>query len=569
MKKITALFLLLAVLFSLCAFPAAAETTEAAPTPSVTVPENTDEQIALLYGQFKRFMKDESDARWSFTVTDLNCNDRLELLAGLIQGNGRFTTIKAWQLNEKKDDLDEISIPIAEGDSFPDIIVDASDTFHDPDSGCWYYMFNDHVTASGKEIYANKCAISLYENELRFFTYAFQHSQWIDGRMVVTFTDRNGNTITPEEYIAADRGIFSDMEHSSTHFDWFLGSDVTGIGRLSDSFSVFVGLKQPPREETPDAEPSPTPAPDSPSAFLVITKNPTDEYRYEGDSAWFVANAANWTSANWTFVDPYGNECSWQSFQNRFYWSKVSGGNSTTVTISNLDTDMSGWGAYCTFYGSGQIASTATAYFHVSYAPQPTPVPTPVPTVGPVYGQMNGYVSDYLMSTVTITLENGSSVQLLKDICTIDGNLSYGCDATVYYMNYPSRDNITSCYIQGTHDPEPPSGGSMGATFIGATMNTVGFRLDNGGTVNVSRDICTNYGSPRNGDSATVYYSGYAPDDYNVYHVDVYGRLYDDGPDTSDSDYGPWLDADRGGVFYDPGVNAGAFGGDVFIVPGG
>ena len=530
MKKLTVLILILALMLSLTAMQAAADapadtpTETPEPSPAFTPPEDAEAQIGLLFDQYCTFMKDEEHVLWSFTVTDLDHNDRLELLTASIQGDGRYTTIEGWQVNEGKDGVDELSIPVKEGESFPDIITDAADTYHDKDNDVWYYVFNDHVAAKSSEVYLNKSSITLVENELKFYTYAYQHIEWQNGRMVVTYTDRDGNSITPEGYNTAEKDVYADMEHSNTRFDWFKVADVESAARLSDGYATFLGLKQPVKPVDPSVLPSPTPAPAPPSSILTITKNPTDEHRYAGDTAWFVAGADNWTSCQWSFIDPYGNECSWQSFQNRFYWCTVGGGYTSTVAISNVSTDMSGWGAYCTFYGNGQTARTTTAYFYVSDQPAPTPTPTPAPTVGPVYGSMDGTVSDYLMSTVTIALSNGTSVQIMKDICSITGSLDYGCSATVYYYNYPSSENIYSCTIQGSYNP--PSG-SMGATFIGAMMDGVSFRLDNGYTVKVPGGICTNYGTPTNGSSATVYYYDY-PSDSNIYHVDVYGNLGDD-----------------------------------------
>ena len=611
MKKLTALFLALVMaLGCVCggaafADEAAASPAPAAPapaeTPAVQIPEGADEQIQLIFSQFGSLRQDDTDSRWSYAVTDLDHDGRLEFLAAAIQGEGRFTTARAWRVKADRTGIEELTVKVPQGGSFPDIIIDAADTFHDADTGYWYYMFNDQVTVSTKEVYANKSAIALVDTELQYFTYAYQHNEWINERMVTTFTDRQNNIITPEEYNSVGSAVFGRMDRSSTCFDWFLAADAANAGRFADSYAVFLGLKQPPKPEATDAK---TPKPDSYSTFLLITKNPTDEYHSEGESALFVANAENWSTATWTFVDPSGNECSWQSFNNRFPNSSVTGGDSPSVSVSNTQVGMSRWGAYCTFYGNGQTARSTTAYFNIS-ARQPaygqmggvvTEALMSTVTIaldngssvqlsrdicsvsggslqtgcyatvyyrdypsrsniyacniqgssGPSYGQMGGYVSDYLMSTVTIVLDNGDTVQLLKDICQIDGSLAYGCAATVYYRDYPSRDNIYSCYIQGSYNPPDPGYGQMGATFVGATMNGSGFNLDNGSYVTVSFSLISSYGNVTYGDSATVYYSGGYPSSDTIYHVDVYGTA----GDQTDSDdfiidrpvlYDPWV----------------------------
>ena len=39
---------------------------------------------------------------------------------------------------------------------------------------------------------------------------------------------------------------------------------------------------------------------------VPITKNPTDEARSAGGTAWFVSGAANYNSLEWKFMDPAG-----------------------------------------------------------------------------------------------------------------------------------------------------------------------------------------------------------------------------------------------------------------------
>ena len=399
MKKLTALFLALVMALGCAcggaafADEAAASPAPAAPapaeTPAVQIPEGADEQIQLIFSQFGSLRQDDTDSRWSYAVTDLDHDGRLEFLAAAIQGEGRFTTARAWRVKADRTGIEELTVKVPQGGSFPDIIIDAADTFHDADTGYWYYMFNDQVTVSTKEVYANKSAIALVDTELQYFTYAYQHNEWINERMVTTFTDRQNNIITPEEYNSVGSAVFGRMDRSSTCFDWFLAADAANAGRFADSYAVFLGLKQPPKPEATDAK---TPKPDSYSTFLLITKNPTDEYHSEGESALFVASAENWSTATWTFVDPSGNECSWQSFNNRFPNSSVTGGDSPSVSVSNTQVGMSRWGAYCTFYGNGQTARSTTAYFNIS-ARQPA------------YGQMGGVVTEALMSTVTIALD--------------------------------------------------------------------------------------------------------------------------------------------------------------------
>ena len=59
--------------------------------------ETANAQIQYLFNNFETFKQPESDGnKWSYAVTDLNHNGRLELLAASVQGSGRYTYVSAW-----------------------------------------------------------------------------------------------------------------------------------------------------------------------------------------------------------------------------------------------------------------------------------------------------------------------------------------------------------------------------------------------------------------------------------------------------------------------------------------
>ena len=74
-----------------------------------------------------------------------------------------------------------------------------------------------------------------------------------------------------------------------------------------------------------------------------------------GESAVFVTQAENWTTLKWTAVSPSGREIDIKTFRETFPGSTVTGENETTLTITNLNLDMSGWSFYCTFENDQEI----------------------------------------------------------------------------------------------------------------------------------------------------------------------------------------------------------------------
>lgn len=173
---------------------------------------------------------------------------------------------------------------------------------------------------------------------------------------------------------------------------------------------------------------------------VPITKNPTDEVRSAGGTAWFVSGAYNYNSAEWKFMDPNGTFMNAQEFRNRFPYATVTGENSTNLTVRNLGTDMNGYGVICTFYNNNGPTDTTMAFLYVSAAPvytAPTytaPVNT-TPSYYIPYGATDGgYTYD----------ENG---HLEYDVYYDDGSYT-----TFYYDGSSFTDNLDGSYVYHSND---------------------------------------------------------------------------------------------------------------------
>ena len=362
MKRTISIALMLVMIFSL-SLGAFAHAEGSTPTPAAVPVKATDEtanaQILYLFNNFNTFKQPESaGVKWSYAVTDMNHNGRLELLAASVQGDGRYTYVTAWEVGEDLNSCAPVQVNVPEDESFPDIVTDNADTFYNPASNTWIYMFYDNIVFSADEAYYAKCAVKLVDGSLSFQQLAVQHNQAAGGIVNTAYMDNSGNAITGEQYNAAGTEGPAQLIKSSTNFEWIDAEAVTTQNALFNSYSVFKGLMQPTSKTAP--------APAQSGSFLTITKNPTNESHGPGGTAYFVANASTWTSLNWTFVSPQGGEYNADGFARMFPYAQVSGANGTTLTIANVSADMNGWGAYCTFYSGSQTARTSTAYLYVS-----------------------------------------------------------------------------------------------------------------------------------------------------------------------------------------------------------
>ena len=388
---------------------------------------SAEQQVNLIYTNLFPLAQETQGGNWFYAVTDFDHNGRLELLAA--SGQGSESRSKVWEVNEDCTALVKCGSLISSDESLPEMLTESADTYYNPADGSWSYRYND--AESTNDAYNSKvCSLKLLGGNFVYQLYASQSSEMMNGLIVVTFTDANGNIITPDEFNSAAANAFNGCQRSSTSFGWFRLTDAQSSSQvLTDSYDVFTGEKEPDeesviREETPvvaEIQPVPAQTPekvdepvqtekplpsttaegyeiiyyDGPSAPeivypteqpyepvqpvnpiivyptptptpkfipLTITRNPTNEYRREGSLARFVACASTFNGLTWRFVDPSGNEVSESEFRSYFPGSSIDS-SSTTLSISNVTSDMDGWGAYCVFYtNDGQTGSTSTAY---------------------------------------------------------------------------------------------------------------------------------------------------------------------------------------------------------------
>ena len=478
-----------------------------------------DAQLNLIFSQIGNLLQQNGELTWYYTVTDLDHNGRLEFIAAAQHPEDRSTNLHIWEVTTDKTALTEDSVSKQAEESFPDILTDSTDTYHDLATDSWFYMFYDNVILSANEVFTSKSAYRLKDGVIGYLAYAVEHTVVENGYRNVTHMDQNGNSISAEQFNAAGEGAFSGCERSSTNFDWITAADANSLARLADCYAVFTGRKNAPQSfpvpkpaalEKPvaTAAPSPSPAQNNDAVvYLSVTKNPTNENRKVGDTAYFVSCANAFDSLTWTMVAPGGGEYSIQNFQNLYPACPVSGQYSTTLSIGKLTADLNSWGAYCTFNYKGQTARTSTAYIYVTQQ-QEKKNPS---------GTYSGSVVDWTFSTVTVSV-NGVNAVIPWGLCDVEGDLYYGASASVVY----NGKDITYCYIKGSYTPAPTYG-SMSGTIYSDTASTVYVVLQNGLGLHLNAYL-VNWvsGSVLDGAGCTVYYTDYPSGD-TVYQIDVYG----------------------------------------------
>ena len=108
---------------------------------------------------------------------------------------------------------------------------------------------------------------------------------------------------------------------------------------------------------------------------IKVTKDPTDEYHFIGETAAFVANARKYSNLTWTVIDPDGYRCSVDEFRSYFPYSNVTGDTTGTLIINNVNADMEGYRFFCTFSNSNGAEDSAEAVLHIIYQGKELDIP--------------------------------------------------------------------------------------------------------------------------------------------------------------------------------------------------
>ena len=108
---------------------------------------------------------------------------------------------------------------------------------------------------------------------------------------------------------------------------------------------------------------------------IKVTKDPSDEYHFIGETAAFVANARKYSGLTWTVVDPDGYRCTVDEFRSYFPNSYVSGDTTGTLIINNVHADMEGYRFFCTFSNANGAENTTEAVLHIIYQGKELDIP--------------------------------------------------------------------------------------------------------------------------------------------------------------------------------------------------
>ena len=216
MKKIVLLF---SLLFLLCT----SMTVQAEPDPYT--------RLDLIADNVSLWKQEEVFGLWGYAVTDLDRNGRPEIISASLQGTGMYTYIIIFEAAPEGNSLTEIIQDRDPYASAPDIMVNSTEAYYDPEADIYYYIFDDGIRNGYAELYENKRAVYIKDGIWKEIPLANKATFFTDmDNFTVSYSDPDGNPISEIQYETAAETFFSGITPAEVCFNWQMMSTVTFAG---------------------------------------------------------------------------------------------------------------------------------------------------------------------------------------------------------------------------------------------------------------------------------------------------------------------------------------------------
>lgn len=170
-----------------------------------------EDQIALIAANYPLWVKSDPVVPYSFTVTDLDHNGRLEIISSVCMGTGFFSTNEIWEVNEKYDGLVLCTGEQDGNGSYSDLTTGPWTVIEK--DGAYYYIVRDNV-----------------RNGYAFNAEDLRLMQLVDGQIIETLlayrtTEVDGDYNETTQYFTADDTPITAEEYQAIHENGTFGGN--------------------------------------------------------------------------------------------------------------------------------------------------------------------------------------------------------------------------------------------------------------------------------------------------------------------------------------------------------
>lgn len=199
------------------------ETTTEAPTtetPTELMPEMPyEDQIALLAVNAQQWVKTDPAIPYSFAVTDLDRNGRLEIITSICMGTGIFTYTDIWEVNETYDGVMCCETDFDEYYSQADIIDSGLAAFER--DGIYYYIVTDYIRSGYAYNAEETRSLCLKNGAYSETLLAYRVTEVsVDYEETTTYYNADGEVISEAEYAMMPEMYFLDAKPYTATLGW-------------------------------------------------------------------------------------------------------------------------------------------------------------------------------------------------------------------------------------------------------------------------------------------------------------------------------------------------------------
>ena len=333
----------------------------AEPTAKPALPSDEAQRQLIEANRALWAFEDPYDSPWFYTVTDLDHNGLLEILAATTQGTGVFTYAHYYEVMRDGSGLKNLyhdGVEIEGPDDWPEVIRDKLDFYYDPADDSYHYLCEGVTREGAAHQYFAWYALCLQKGVAEWELLASKEVEWLNGgeTELVTCKDAQGKPITEMEYDGASAERFAGLEKRTAALFWNQVEnpfEETAEPLLDEA----AGPAEPVETETPFA-------PENHPAFH-ITKNPTSEALAIGGKTWFIAHADNGVEPTWQLTDPDGLLYSLDAAMDCNPGLQLEALPQGTLAVSDVPLSLNGWSVVARFDGDGGSLYTEPAYLYV------------------------------------------------------------------------------------------------------------------------------------------------------------------------------------------------------------
>lgn len=197
-------------------------------------------QLNVIFNNKNLWYKDTEFEKYSYAVTDLDKNGRIEIISSICQGTGIYTYTTIYEVSENGDGLILCESNLEEYDSQSDIIKNSWEVFYDNTNNKYHYIFDDLTKNGAAESYESKRDFCLSNGKISEKYLAYKTTIYQNGVPKVTYTDSENKEISEAEYNNIENKIFENYEKMIVNIEWLIDYTEIKLENLEYSYNNFL-----------------------------------------------------------------------------------------------------------------------------------------------------------------------------------------------------------------------------------------------------------------------------------------------------------------------------------------